>query len=226
MSSARTTLWVEATSRESHSHHPTFVYLCNPGSDSQITAQISVLNQDYASVGVSWVLAGTTHTVNSDWFNNVGPDSSQQTDMKTSLRQGGAADLNVYSVGFVLQRVGTSTKDTKHIPFSFKSGSGQGLLGYATFPVDYSANPKDDGVVILFSSVPGGASAPYDLGRVSFGAQLFFTPFKIIFATSDAHPRGRSLGRFVPYLPGWLQRCRRLSQRYPRREICCFRLPS
>jgi len=114
--------------------------------DSQIAAQINVMNQDYASTGISWALAGTTRTVNSDWFNNAGPDTTEQDDMKSSLRQGGAADLNVYSVGFT-------------------SGSGAGLLGYSTFPWDYSGNPSDDGVVILFSSVPGGTASPYNLGR-------------------------------------------------------------
>lgn len=43
--------------------------------------------------------------------------------MKNQLRQGGKADLNVYTVGFV-------------------SGSGAGLLGYSTFPSDYASNPK------------------------------------------------------------------------------------
>ncbi|KAI0029635.1 metalloprotease [Vararia minispora EC-137] len=115
--------------------------------DSQIQAQIDVLNQDYASTGLSFVLAGTTHTTNSNWFNSVGPGTSLQTSMKSSLRQGGVAALNLYSVGF-------------------NSGSGQGLLGYATFPSDYSSNPADDGVVFLYSSVPGGSTANYNLGRV------------------------------------------------------------
>lgn len=86
--------------------------------------------------------------MNADWFNNVGPDSSLQTTMKNSLRTGGASALNVYSVGFV-------------------SGSGAGLLGYSTFPSDYASDPKDDGVVMLFSSVPGGSTENYNEGRVS-----------------------------------------------------------
>lgn len=70
---------------------------------SQITNQLTVINTAYSNsaVGISWVLAGTTRTINSDWFNNAGPGSSQQTAMKTALRQGGVKDLNVYTVGFV-----------------------------------------------------------------------------------------------------------------------------
>ncbi|KAG8777830.1 hypothetical protein FRC12_000190 [Ceratobasidium sp. 428] len=113
--------------------------------DSQVTNSISAMNTHYNGA-INFVLAGTTRTTNSDWFNNAGPDSSQQTAMKTSLRQGGAAALNVYTVGF-------------------KSGSGAGLLGYATFPSDYASNPKDDGVVILYSSVPGGSTTNYNQGK-------------------------------------------------------------
>jgi len=66
--------------------------------------------------------------------------------MKNQLRQGGPNALNVYTVGFA-------------------SGEATGLLGYSTFPNDYATNPKDDGVVILYSSVPGGTAVPYDKGR-------------------------------------------------------------
>ncbi|KAJ8487729.1 hypothetical protein ONZ51_g3986 [Trametes cubensis] len=119
--------------------------------DSMIADQISVLNEDYASSGLSFVLAGTTRTVNSQWFNQVGPDSSLQTTMKRQLRTGGAAALNVYTVGFV-------------------SGSGQGLLGYSTFPSDYASNPTDDGCVILFSSLPGGSTARFNEGKATGSA--------------------------------------------------------
>jgi hypothetical protein len=114
--------------------------------DSQIADQINVMNEAYSNAGITWKLAGTDRTVNADWFNAAGPDTTQQTDMKQALRKGEAADLNVYSVAFA-------------------SGSGQGLLGYATFPSSYSDAPQDDGVVMLFSSVPGGSSQNYNEGQ-------------------------------------------------------------
>ncbi|KAG6817591.1 hypothetical protein H0H93_007128 [Arthromyces matolae] len=114
--------------------------------DSQIEDQISVLNADYASAGVKWTLAATDRTVNPAWANVVA-SSPEQTAMKNALRKGGAGDLNVYTA--------RSVRDSK----------GGDLLGYATFPWSYSANPRDDGVVVIASSLPGGTSAPFNLGK-------------------------------------------------------------
>ncbi|KAJ8503165.1 hypothetical protein ONZ45_g11092 [Pleurotus djamor] len=114
--------------------------------DSQIEEQMSVLNSAYTGTGLTFNLVNVSRTVNEEWFNEASPYSSLQTDMKNSLRVGGPADFNVYTVGF-------------------KSGSAQGLLGYATFPSDVEAELSDDGVVFLFSSVPGGATPNFNLGH-------------------------------------------------------------
>ena len=91
--------------------------------DSQITAQMNVLNEFYNPTGIYFSLAGTDHTTNADWFKTLGPDSSSQTTAKKQLRKGGANALNLYSVGF-------------------QSGSGAGLLGYSTFPSSSAKCPQ------------------------------------------------------------------------------------
>jgi len=113
------------------------------------------LNADYRGTGLSFALQEITRTLNADWFNSAGPyqpgyplQLALQTAMKTALRQGGASTLNIYTVGFT-------------------SGSTQGLLGYSTFPPGYASNPTNDGVVILHSSLPGGSTTNYNLGRTS-----------------------------------------------------------
>jgi len=64
--------------------------------------------------------------------------------------------------------------------------SGPPLLGYATFPDEYSDNPEDDGVVALFSSLPGGSKPRYNLGQVSFA-------FYYIFEGSSSFPNPKTI---------------------------------
>ena len=108
--------------------------------DSQITSQMNVLNAAYANTPFKFTLAGTDRTTNSTWFNLTQGSSAERT-MKSTLRKGGKESLNIYSAKL-----------------------GGGLLGWATFPSSYTSSPSMDGVVILFSSVPGGTSSPYNLG--------------------------------------------------------------
>jgi hypothetical protein len=107
-------------------------------SAQQINAQIGVLNDAYNEYGWSFVLAGTTTTANNTWY---AMGSTGETQAKNALRQGSADDLNIYS-----------------------ANPGGGLLGWATFPSSYSSKPKMDGVVVLYSSLPGGSADPYNEG--------------------------------------------------------------
>lgn len=126
-------------------------------SDSRINDQIAVLNSGFAGTDprasgqaasaqttsntpFRFVLAGINRTNNSTWY-TMSPGSSAEASAKNTLRQGTARDLNLY----------------------FASPGG-GLLGWATFPWQYSGNPQNDGVVILNASTPGGSAAPYNLG--------------------------------------------------------------
>lgn len=107
--------------------------------DSMIAAQINVLNDAYAPWGWSFHLAGTDRTTNATWYD--GCYGSAEGAMKAATRMGGAADLNIWTCN----------------PSS-------GILGYATFPSSYKRSPSKDGVVILYSSLPGGSAAPYNEG--------------------------------------------------------------
>ena len=64
-----------------------------------LTEQMSVLNSAFAPAALSFKVASIDRTVNADWFNNAAPDSPQETAMKSALRKGGVADLNIYTVG-------------------------------------------------------------------------------------------------------------------------------
>jgi len=104
-----------------------------------INDQMTVLNNAFGRWGWTFNLVQTTRTTNSTWY--TGCYGSSESAMKNALRQGTADDLNIYSCA--------------------PSG---GILGYATFPSSYQSAPKKDGVVVLYSSLPGGSAAPYNLG--------------------------------------------------------------
>jgi hypothetical protein len=105
---------------------------------TQINQQIAVLNAAYPNY--NFVLVSTDTTANNAWY-TMGHGSTAETEAKNALRLGSADDLNLYSANL-----------------------GGGLLGWATFPFDYTKAPKMDGVVLLYSSLPGGSAAPYNEG--------------------------------------------------------------
>ena len=109
--------------------------------DSAINDQIRVLNAAYAATPLTFQLAGVDRTTNSRWFTNLRQGSIQERRMKQALRRGGADALNIYTASLA-----------------------NNLLGWATFPADYTRKPSDDGVVVLWSSLPGGTAAPYNEG--------------------------------------------------------------
>ncbi len=113
--------------------------------DQQITNQIAVLNADFAGSGFTFALASVDRTTNDSWYNHCAGDSDlggNEKAMKTALRKGGAAALNIYSC-----------RPT------------DGFLCEGTFPDRASISPTLDGVVVNYMTLPGGVAAPYNLGR-------------------------------------------------------------
>jgi len=107
---------------------------------TQMSNQIAVLNAAYAGTGVSFNWVYYRYVNRTAWY-NMGYGSSAEYNAKNSLHIGGADFLNIYTANL--------------------SG---GLLGWATFPWDYSGAPAMDGVVVHYGSFPGGFASPYNLG--------------------------------------------------------------
>lgn len=59
--------------------------------DSQLEEQLAVLNENFAPQGISFTLAGTTRTINTNWA-----DDGAELAMKKQLRKGDYGTLNVY----------------------------------------------------------------------------------------------------------------------------------
>jgi hypothetical protein len=107
---------------------------------SQIDDQIAVLNAAYAGTGFSFTLSSVDRTRSNRAFNNcysVGIESR----IKQALSISPATTLNIYTCN--------------------PSG---GILGWAYFPWSYPETSYWHGVVMLYSSLPGGSAAPYNLG--------------------------------------------------------------
>jgi hypothetical protein len=107
---------------------------------TMINNQMTVLNNAYAGVGVKFQLISVDRTTNATWY-TMSPGSTAEANAKAALRKGTADDLNIYT-----------------------ANPGGGLLGWATFPSSYAGAKSKDGVVLLYSSLPGGTAAPYNLG--------------------------------------------------------------
>ena len=116
--------------------------------------QVDVLNAAYAggdptagntaaNTPFRFEIIGVDRTTNAAWFNSA-IGSEEEREMKEALHVGGADTLNFYV-----------------------NNAGGVYLGWATFPFWYAADPLQDGVVVLYSSLPGGnccGSRVYNLG--------------------------------------------------------------
>lgn len=108
--------------------------------DQQLESQITMLNNVYSSHNVRFEKVDVTRTENEAWF-KMDYGSAEERAAKTALGADPKRNLNFY---------------TANLPFP--------LLGWATFPWDLAGDPVRDGVVLLFSSLPGG-EAPFDQGK-------------------------------------------------------------
>jgi hypothetical protein len=117
--------------------------------EATIAKQIQVLNDGFAgaeapgvaaNTGFTFALQETRYHKDDSWFNGGADNATTERAMKTQTRVGTASTLNIWSAdidGF----------------------------GFATFPSWYSGDPKMDGVVIDYATVPGGSEVNFNLGK-------------------------------------------------------------
>ena len=108
--------------------------------DQWIYDQMDVLNAAYAGTGFQFSLASIDRTNNSKWFDRVYNTRVEQQ-MKQALAIDPAHTLNIYT-----------------------ANPSNGILGWAYFPDSYPESSYWHGCVLLYSSLPGGSAAPYNLG--------------------------------------------------------------
>lgn len=136
-------------------------------SDAAIQAQLAVLNADYG--GTNSDLSGLPSVFSGIKAGNTGIQFCLAQRTPAGAATTGIVRKSTTSTSFIdddkVKKSSTGGDDawdaTKYLNI-WLCNLGSGLLGYAQFPGGAAAT---DGVVILYSSLPGGASAPYDKGR-------------------------------------------------------------
>ena len=100
----------------------------------QIHRQVTVLNNDYSSIGFHFNLISIHRYKNTSWHHD-----RQSAQYRAKTRKGGANALNIWLVDFQ-------------------------YLGIATFPWDYAKKRQIDGIRVNYDSLPGGSIANYNRG--------------------------------------------------------------
>lgn len=114
-------------------------------SEEQRVKQIEVLNEAFNphQIKFHYDPSSVKEADNSVWF-RMGHRSTAEREAKTALHVAPETHLNFYTAGI-----------------------GGGLLGWATFPYELAGDRDMDGVVMLHSTLPGGSTAPYNLGQTA-----------------------------------------------------------
>lgn len=113
-------------------------------SASQRTKQLDVLNTAFQPHRVTFSHQEDAVVVHDDsaWF-NMAHHSVEERQAKAALGEQQEKMLNFYTT------------------------NGGNLLGWATFPWYLEGDPIMDGIVVLYSALPGGSAAPYNLGQTA-----------------------------------------------------------
>lgn len=137
---------------------PVFFHESRPTSTATVTSaqldnQISHLNSTFAGTGYTFFRVGWNYVVSSTYAN---------------CRQGTSDEWNMKSL-FYNHSSATNYRHNGALHFYVctnpRTSTGAGLLGWATFPWNYSGSSDyRDGIVIKTGSLPGGSTTNYNQG--------------------------------------------------------------
>lgn len=107
--------------------------------------QVDALNDAYSIYGITFSYDDAKAKIvnNKEWF-EMDHGSRAEREAKSSLRGSPERHLNFYTAGLR-----------------------SGLLGWATFPWELEGNRDMDGVVMLHSTLPGGNTTSFNLGKTA-----------------------------------------------------------
>lgn len=110
--------------------------------DSQIEAQVDTLNSAFRDMGYRFALAFVQRVDNAEWYRDLRIGSQEEDAMKDALALDPSRVLNIYTADLALD-----------------------YLGWASTPDPGAETDRDQGVVLLTGTLPGGPEAPYNLGH-------------------------------------------------------------
>lgn len=110
-------------------------------SEQQLQRQVDTLNTSFDGSGFQFYINSIDTTANDTWFYST---SSNDGSMKAALAIDPTHNLNLYTANI-----------------------GGGILGYAYLPWQFHESNTLHGVVVLYSSLPGGSAFPYNLGATA-----------------------------------------------------------
>ncbi len=110
--------------------------------DAQIEAQVDTLNSAFRDTGFRFALAFVQRVDNSEWYRDLRIGSDEEEAMKDALAIDPSRVLNIY---------------TAELAFDY--------LGWASTPDSRAETDRDQGVVLLNTTFPGGSDPTYNLGH-------------------------------------------------------------
>ncbi len=136
---------------------PVYVHIVMPNangvSNNQVQSQMNVLNNDFSSPNTNQLPSGATDFINDATNSEISFSLAGTFRHDNSTAEWGTRDA--------VKQVYPPITPATHLNV-WVCNIGGGILGYAQFP---GGSSTTDGVVLLYSSLPGGTAAPYNLGR-------------------------------------------------------------